>query len=79
VRSQLSKRLIVVITLTNLGVGAGPTTPVEINESQISSIAVDPNEHTRTVVTLMNGTWFLVAESEDQINALIAEAKSGGN
>lgn len=63
------------IRLTNLGIGAGTdSTPLDVDESLISSVAADPNESSRTIVTMQNGTWFLVSESIPEIEALMVES-----
>ena len=63
------------ISLHNVGIGAGAsTTQLEVDPEQISSLAADPNEASRTVVTMQNGTWFLVAESVEEIKALLEGA-----
>jgi uncharacterized protein YlzI (FlbEa/FlbD family) len=60
------------IQLTNLETGAGTDgTPLEVDEKSISSLSADPVEASRTVVTMMNGTWFLVSESVEEIEVLI--------
>ena len=65
------------IRLTNLGIGAGThSTPLDVDEVGISSLAADPVEHSRTVVTMNNGTWYIVAETVPEIEALIEQAKN---
>jgi hypothetical protein len=63
------------IQLHNLGIGAGAdSTPLDVDEQAISSLAADPVEESRTVVTMNNGTWFLVSESIPEIENLIEMA-----
>jgi uncharacterized protein YlzI (FlbEa/FlbD family) len=65
------------ITLTDCGTTGLQSTPVEIDETQIASIAADPvrPDEPKLVVTLTNGQWYLVSESLSQIDTLILEAK----
>jgi uncharacterized protein YlzI (FlbEa/FlbD family) len=64
------------IQLTDLGhLGLG-NDPLDLDETQVSSVSVDPVESDRTVVTMQNGTWFLVSESVEEVNNLISAAKS---
>jgi hypothetical protein len=65
-----------VIQLHNLGIGAGDdSTPLDIDEAGISTLAVDPVEASRTIVTMNTGNWYLVSESVGEIERLI---QSGG-
>ena len=60
------------IRLTNIGIGAGSDhTDLDVDESAIVSLAADPVEESRTVVTLSTGTSYLVSESVEQIESLI--------
>ena len=65
------------IRLTNIGIGAGTdSTPLDVDEAEISSLAADPVEESRTVVTMSNGVFFVVSESVDEIENLISVAKN---
>lgn len=65
------------ITLTNCGTSGLDHSPVEIDPNDIASIATDPAipDSGKTVVTMKDGTWFLVSELAVQIEELTQEAK----
>jgi uncharacterized protein YlzI (FlbEa/FlbD family) len=62
------------INLTDLGTIGVNRRSLAVDPKQIVSLSADPVEANRTVVTLLNGTWFLVAESISEINSLIETA-----
>lgn len=63
------------IRLTDLGTTGTENNPLDIDENDIVSIAVDPVEDDRTVVTLNDGVYYLVSESIEEIEMLIAANK----
>jgi hypothetical protein len=66
------------IRLTNAGTGAGAGgEPLDIDEAQIVSVTVDPVRpgSQLTVVTTQFGIWYLVRESVEQVEQMIASAK----
>lgn len=67
------------ITLTDCGHDGLGHDQLEINEAMIVSVSVDPVRpgEQKTVVTMTGGIWYLVRESVEQVNELIAIAKSG--
>lgn len=67
------------IRLTNAGTGAGADgTPLDLDETQIASVSMDPGIH-RTIVTTAYGLWYAVRESVEQVEQLIAEAKENAH
>lgn len=64
------------IRLTDCGTTGLNSDPVDLDETEISSLSADPVRPgaDKTVVTMKNGTWFLVRESPDAIKELMAQA-----
>lgn len=68
------------IVLTDCGHVGLNRDPIEINEAMIISVESDPARpgENKSVVELTGGVWYLVAESVERVEELIAEAKAVG-
>ena len=62
------------IRLTDLGATGTESDPLDVDETQIESLALDPVQSDRVVVTMKSGNWFLVSESVKEIERLIQSA-----